>query len=242
MNKYSHEDQPLLPERRLVIRTGLILGMSAVLWGDAPDHTASKRLTTEPSPTPQITSAAAAPVTPDVSGEPTMSARSAIAVGRPRRLAIPVLNFEVDVDSAIHPVPVPYRGTDTYYDPPTNDGVYWAEGCALPASPSEGTTYLFGHSDVAHVVDGAVFDRLPNLVQRDKIELTTTLGRFAYQVTENLSMPYDELAHHTGIGDFGDGSVKSRLVLITCRVPDARIDTIGYNTVICADQTDATLL
>lgn len=231
MNMYSHKDQPLLPERRLVLRMAATLGMSAVLLGYTADPTDSERRVVEPRVAPETTGR----VTP----ETTMPARPPIAAAQPRKLAIPALRFEGNVDGAIQPVPVPYRGNDVYYDPPTNNSIYWAQGCALPASPSEGTTYLFGHSDVAHIVGGAVFDRLPELIGRERIELTTTLGRFAYQVTSNLSVPYDELAHHTDAGDFGDGSVKDRLVLVTCRVPDAKIDTVGYNTVICANRIDA---
>jgi hypothetical protein len=207
------------------------VGMSAVLLGYTAERTKSEREIVEPQVRPETT----APSTP----EAALPTPPAIGVAPPRRLTIPALKFEGSIDGAIHPVPVPHRGDDVYYDPPTNDGIYWAEGCALPASPSEGTTYLFGHSDVAHIVGGAVFDRLPDLIQRDRIELTTTLGRFAFQVTKNLSIPYDELAHHTGAGDFGDGLVKDRLVLITCRVPDAKIGTADYNTVICADRIDA---
>lgn len=230
---HSPEDQPLLPERRLVLRAAAVLGMSAVLGGCATERPDSKRIAIEPSETMTPTEETVPP-TPEVA-----PSASSIAAARPHRLIIPPLNFEGTVDSAIRPVKVPHRGNDVYYNPPTDNLIYWAEGCSLPASPSEGTTYLFGHSDVSHVVGGAVFDRLPDLEPRDKIELTTALGRFAYRVTKNLSIPYDELANHTDTGDFGDGSVKNRLVLVTCRVPDAELDVVGYNTVICADQEEA---
>ena len=229
------EEQQFMPDRRFVLRAALVLGMSAVLGGCAPRPDDTEKIS-RPSNTPKPAESPAPSAT-----ETAPAAPAIIAAAAPSQLIIPTLNYERTVDGAIHPVPVRRRGDGVYYNPPTSDLVYWAEGCALPASPSEGTTYLLGHSDTARSIGGAAFDLLPELVPQDRIELTTALGRFAYQVTQNLTVPYAELSQHTTDGDFGDGEVKNRLVLITCRVPDEELE-YGYNTVIVADQKEALAL
>jgi hypothetical protein len=73
------------------------------------------------------------------------------------------------------------------------------------------------------------------------VQLQTALGLFTYHVLTNTPVPFEDLVHHQGGGDFGDGSVPDRAVLITCRIPD---DTLayGFNSVVVAALADAKLL
>lgn len=249
------EYEPLMEEKPVtrsdfLRRTGLIVG-GLVIGGSALSFLAgcskdSPEETHTIDPLPQETTPTNEETPEKIEPQPRKQKLTNIRAASPERVIIPSVGINAICASAIKPEIVERRHNQLAYNPPTLSDTYWFAGCALPQVPSRGTTYIAGHSDTARSHGGAVFDRLPKVENNERITLFTNLGkaalgRFDYAVQSKTHVPYDDLDSHTKHGEFGDGSVKDRLVLITCHIPDEERE-YGYNTVVVAQLDNATTI
>lgn len=219
--------------RRLVITGGL--GLLAATGGTAwwltgrqsGNNYAPQRAA---APTPNAQPSTSEPEVPTAS--PTKEL--IIAASGIQKLSIPAIKLNnAKASGPIAPQPEPNEGPGLWYYPPQLDQVAWAEGCAMPSVPSGGTTYVFGHSNRNPNGPRGVFDNLPKVAKQDRIQLLTAKGAFTYAATKNISVGFADLTKHQTNGDFGDGSVNDRLVLLTCRIPGGD-QNYSHNTVITA--------
>ena len=137
---------------------------------------------TEPPPTPEIVPAVA---------------------GSPRRIVIPALSIDSQVDSI--------RTLDrTLVPPPDPQRIgWWADG-ARPGA-RRGTALLTGHTVNT---GGGAFDDLEDLAADDRVEMYAKRGTITYRVISVQTLSLQEVAiRHRELFDQGGSA---RLVLVTC--------------------------
>lgn len=105
------------------------------------------------------------------------------------------------------------QGPDGQYepiDPPVHNRAAWVEQSAYPATPSQGTSYIYGHACHHNTCS---FTRLKNAQLGDLVIVTTPAGVLTYKVTHIGT----SLKSTNALPVWASNStVSNRLVLVTC--------------------------
>lgn len=135
--------------------------------------------------------------------DPSQAPRPATALPDPVSISIP----EIGVERMLVPLGLnEERALEVPDDP---DDVGWFTGGGRPGGP--GPVVVVGHVD--STTGPAVFARLPELTEGDRIELEDADGRQAvYEVTATRDVPQDDFPTEDVFGRTTD----DRLQLITC--------------------------
>lgn len=168
--------------------TGRELAESPTVASEPPPAAPTVTVTAEPSEEPE----------PEAPAEPSA----------PTRLVVPSLDVKapvVDIDLS----------PDAVLEPPADpDLVGWWTGSAEPGA-TQGRVVVTGHTVST---GGGALDLLPDLDAGDKVVLVTDTGRHQYRVTDNLVVPYDEVAENAQaiFGQTETSPDGARLILVTC--------------------------
>jgi LPXTG-site transpeptidase (sortase) family protein len=112
------------------------------------------------------------------------------------------------------------------------DTAAWIVQSAYPASPSSGTTYVYGHACHYHVCP---FTNLKQARVGDSIVVTTPTGVLRYSVNRIGRSPKSANSLPAWASD---STVANRLVLVTCEFEQG--DTSTNNIIVVARLTSAT--
>jgi sortase (surface protein transpeptidase) len=112
---------------------------------------------------------------------------------------------------------------------------YWWSEHAAPASPSNGTAYIYGHACSHYAL--CAFNRLRELAKGDLVTVTTVRGALTYRVAAR-PVRLAKTAAGIGASSIYDYGAVNRLVLITCGyAPDG---SSPWNWVVITQLTAAT--
>jgi LPXTG-site transpeptidase (sortase) family protein len=155
----------------------------------SPAGTGSKAVSSPAAPIPTV---------PPVAGGPPLELVVDTRLGR-----LPAHVVGMDVKSG-EPVDPPHDTAQEWLT------AVWIRASPYPASPSSGTTYIYGHACLHHVCP---FTKLGATEVGDFIHVTTTRGELTYRVTAIGLSPKSATYLPTWARDI---RVRNRLVLVTC--------------------------
>jgi LPXTG-site transpeptidase (sortase) family protein len=121
-------------------------------------------------------------------------------------------------------------------DPPHNTAeqwntAAWVKQSSYPSTPSNGTSYVYGHACHYHVCP---FTRLKDANVGDQVTVTTASGTLMYRIEKIGLSPKAATSLPSWASD---SSVPNRLVLVTCAYEQG--DTSRDNIVVVAQLQDA---
>jgi LPXTG-site transpeptidase (sortase) family protein len=137
-------------------------------------------------------------------------ARQAVRPAAPVGLTVRSSAGRVLLQVAVDPMAAPINtdGTWGLVRPPNLNRVVWLTQSTLPASPSPGTTAIYGHACQGIT---CAFDALVDVEAGDTVILTTGAGVLTYRINALIKYP------KSGPGSLASKrSVPNELMLVTC--------------------------